>query len=61
MKCPHLNKWVVFTCKATDTLYFPSAFQLEAYCKTKEHRRCPFFATTLPQENLEDVIHLAST
>jgi len=60
MKCPHLKKWLIFSCKATETLYFPSAFQLEEYCKRKEHRKCPFLATRRRQENIEDVIQLSS-
>jgi hypothetical protein len=60
MKCPHLKKWLLFTCNATETLYLPSAFQIEEYCKRKEHRKCPFLATRLPQEDIENVIHLSS-
>jgi hypothetical protein len=42
MKCPHLIKWITFACKAEEKLYFPSPFQLQEYCKQKEHRKCPF-------------------
>jgi len=58
MKCPHLKKWLTFTCKATDTLYFPSAFQLEEYCKRKEHRKCPFLATRIHREDVGNAIQL---
>jgi len=43
MKCPHLIKWLTYACKAGEKLYFPSEFQLEEYCKKKDHRKCPFF------------------
>ena len=42
MKCPHLIKWLIFACKAKEELYFPSDFQLQEYCKTKSHKKCPF-------------------
>jgi hypothetical protein len=44
MRCPHLIKWITFLCKAKDEVYFPSSFQLDEYCKKKEHSKCPFFA-----------------
>ncbi|GAB4421131.1 MAG: hypothetical protein OHK0032_16910 [Thermodesulfovibrionales bacterium] len=44
MRCPNLVKWVVFICKAVDNTYVPSNFELEEYCKTKSHRKCPFYA-----------------
>jgi hypothetical protein len=43
MKCPHLIKWVVSACKAAEMSYVPSLFELEEYCKTKSHRKCPFY------------------
>jgi hypothetical protein len=55
MKCPHLTKWLLFTCKGSDTLYFPSAFQLAEYCKRKDHRKCPFFVVNISREHLGDV------
>jgi hypothetical protein len=58
MRCPHLKKWVLFTCNGTDTLYFPSAFQLEEYCKRKDHRKCPFFMTRISQDILENSVQL---
>jgi hypothetical protein len=52
IKCPHLTKWVTFACKAGEEYYFPSQFQLHEYCKTKEHKKCPFFLkkTSVEQE-----------
>lgn len=43
MKCPHLAKWVVSVCKAVSNTYVPSNFELQEYCKTKSHKKCPFF------------------
>ena len=43
MKCPHLIKWVISSCKALDRPYVPSLFELEEYCRTKGHRKCPFY------------------
>jgi len=51
MKCPHLIKWLTFVCKAKEEFYFPSTFQLEEYCKKREHKKCPF---NLQNTNIED-------
>ncbi len=45
MKCPHLIKWVLYSCNAQDEIYFPITLQLEEYCKKKNHKKCPFFRT----------------
>ena len=45
IKCPHLIKWVLYSCNAQDEIYFPSALQLEGYCKKKNHKKCPSFRT----------------
>lgn len=58
MKCPHLKKWVLFTCKATETLYFPSTFQLEEYCKQKNHRKCPFLLAGISREDMGEAVLL---
>jgi len=50
MKCPHLRPWQVETCKIEQTLYVPSVFQLQEYCKTKGHEKCPFFVQSLIEE-----------
>jgi len=43
LKCPYLTKWIIFTCQAGEVPYVPSLFQLEEYCKSKQHKKCPFF------------------
>jgi hypothetical protein len=43
MKCPYLKRWLVATCMIEDKIYVPSIFQLQEYCKTKGHKKCPFF------------------
>ena len=48
MKCPHLLKWVIPTCRALDKPYVPSLFELEEYCRTESYRKCPF---CLPGDN----------
>lgn len=42
MKCPHLLKWMV-SCEALEGPYVPSMFELEEYCRTRSHMKCPFF------------------
>lgn len=43
MKCPHLRRWSVAACRIDEKVYVPSVFQLEEYCKKREHKKCPFF------------------
>jgi len=43
IKCPHIMRWVSFFCRADKEIYPPSFFQLNEYCMTKEHLKCPFF------------------
>jgi hypothetical protein len=56
MKCPHLIKWVLFACKANEKPYFPSNFQLHEYCKTEEHKKCPFYQGKLTTEKEPGVL-----
>jgi len=42
LKCPYLTKWLIYTCQAGEDPYVPSLFQLEEYCKSKQHKKCPF-------------------
>ena len=42
VKCPHLIKWLTLACNAKANIYFPSAFQLQEYCKKTSHKKCPF-------------------
>ena len=43
MKCPHLAKWVISSCNAVEKPYLPSLFELQEYCRTKDHRKCPLY------------------
>jgi len=52
MKCPHLRRWTVAACKIDDRVYVPSVFQLEEYCKKREHKRCPFFMKYCSEKNV---------
>ncbi|MBF0505410.1 MAG: hypothetical protein HQL09_01120 [Nitrospirae bacterium] len=42
LKCPYLTRWLIYTCQAGEDPYVPSLFQLEEYCKSKQHKKCPF-------------------
>ena len=53
MKCPHLMKWVRASCKAFEIPYTPSMFELEEYCRTKDHRKCPLY--------LKDILRTSDT
>ena len=56
MKCPHLLKWSVWSCKALDKPYVPSLFELEEYCRTKEHRKCPFYLQDVTKPDMAENI-----
>ena len=43
MKCPHLIKWVIESCKADCRPYVPSLSELEGYCKNQDHRKCSLY------------------
>jgi hypothetical protein len=55
MKCPYLMKWITYACKVKEKIYFPSAFQLQEYCKSKGHKKCPFLRR-MPLEKERDLI-----
>lgn len=42
MHCPYLCH-TVDECHAVEPSYRPSEFQLDEYCATEAHRRCPYF------------------
>jgi len=44
MKCTRLiSRGKMSSCKALDKPYVPSLFELGEYCKTIDHRKCPFY------------------
>jgi len=44
MKCRHLTaRRYIPACSALDKPYLPSLFELGEYCKTIDHRKCPFY------------------
>ena len=46
MQCPNLMEFIddgiIWFCKAGGKPYVPSLFELEEYCKTESHKKCPF-------------------
>ena len=40
-KCPYLQRWVGSHCKITAKPYYPSIFELQEYCGTKNYPKCP--------------------
>ena len=44
MKCSGLiSRGKVSSCTVLDKPYVPSLFELVEYCKTIDHRKCPFY------------------
>jgi hypothetical protein len=44
MKCTHLiESGDISACSALDKPYVPSLFELVEYCKTIDHKKCPFY------------------
>ena len=59
MKCPHLLKWSISSCKALGKPYVPSLFELEEYCRTKEHRKCPFYLKdVIKPDKVENILSI---
>ena len=56
MKCPHLMKWLSYSCKANEKPYFPSPFQIEEYCKGKFYKKCPFIIKKGHRECIENLV-----
>jgi len=55
MKCPYvvgLQGLPVLICKAGEKPYAPSPFQLHEYCKSKYHKRCPFFLNAIRETRI---------
>ena len=44
MKCAHLSTArAIISCRALRIRYLPSEFEIEEYCRTNEHRKCPLY------------------
>jgi hypothetical protein len=44
MKCAHLTiSRAIRFCAALRNRYLPSQFEIEEYCKTSDHRKCPLY------------------
>ena len=68
MECAHLDLWVVPVsqaklpiCKKVGksygrSYYSPTIFQVQEYCKKKEHARCPFFLRDDEDGSIESLI-----
>lgn len=56
MKCPHLMKWLSYSCKANEKPYFPSSFQIDEYCKGKFYKKCPFIIKK-GQRNVSKILY----
>jgi hypothetical protein len=43
MKCIHIVKsGTIYSCSSLEKPYIPSLFELEEYCCTNDHIKCPF-------------------
>ncbi|MBF0541667.1 MAG: hypothetical protein HQK91_09500 [Nitrospirae bacterium] len=56
-KCRYLFKEPEPKCKVFIEIYVPSDFQIDEYCLTIDHKKCPFYsiaedATTLGEKEL---------
>ncbi len=41
MRCPHLTEHIFPLALWIKAVYIPSLFELEEYCKTSRHKKCP--------------------
>jgi hypothetical protein len=58
IRCPHLGKMKKFFCNADQRVYVPSLFQLEEYCRSMAHKKCPFFVGNASEISAADVSQL---
>jgi hypothetical protein len=54
MKCPDLIKLILSLCKAGGKIYAPNFHELQEYCRTRDHVRCPLFIEHYDKEEGED-------
>ena len=40
-KCPYLKRWVGAHCRACTEPYYPSLFEVQEYCASKNYVKCP--------------------
>lgn len=52
MKCPHLVKWIISSCMASDRPYIPSPFELEEYCYTIRQNKCPLHIKSMKDNDV---------
>jgi len=57
MKCPHLLRWTVSSCKADAKPYVPSIFELDQYCTVRAYKNCPLYRVANP--GYEDLARVA--
>lgn len=51
MQCTYLKEGFASCCKAWDSVYFPSHFEVITYCKTEDHTRCPFYIKSMRESS----------
>ena len=68
MECAHLDVWLVPVSKAKLSIckkvgrsygrsfYSPTIFQLQEYCRSNEHARCPFYLRDEEDGSVEPII-----
>lgn len=61
MKCPHLVSHIVCSCKAGGRPYVPSLFELDEYCRTERHSRCPFYLGVPPMPVYAETVSCTKT
>ena len=48
MQCPYLVGTTILSCALEKAVYIPSLFELEEYCKTSRHIKCPLTYGKVP-------------
>ncbi|GAB4390580.1 MAG: hypothetical protein Kow0025_23590 [Thermodesulfovibrionales bacterium] len=42
-ECAHLREWLTASCTSKQPSFMVTQYVLAKYCKTRNHRNCPFF------------------
>ncbi len=56
MRCPYIKSTPAAVCRAAQSSYCPSEFELKEYCLSERHRMCPFYCKRHVAEDAESLL-----
>lgn len=52
-ECTHLRGWLAASCTSQRPSFIVTRHVLERYCRSRNHRNCPFYPGNSSQRNLD--------